>query len=293
MRWSKREAAWGYVLIAPQVAGVLFFSLFPVAFAFVLSFSKWNLIGSPVWVGFRNYIRQFSDPVFWRALLNTVYFTVANIPLSMSIGLGLALFMNRKMLFRAVYRSVFFLPVITSTVAVSLVWLWIYEPDYGLLNGFLFRLGIKGPLWLGSLTWAMPAVIIASVWKIVGYNMVIFLAGLQAIPASMYEVAMLDGAGAWKRFTRITLPLLSPTTFFILVMSIIGSFQVFDQVFIMTRGGPVDATNVLILQVYRLGFQYFKMGEATAVAWVLFIIIMAITLVQFKVSDRWVYYSGR
>ncbi len=288
----RRENLMAYLFISPQLLGVLLFTIGPVIFAFLLSFSEWNLVAPLKWVGLKNYEVQLNHPIFKKALFNTAYFAFASIPLGIVLSLGLALALNRKMRGLTWYRSIYFLPVVTPMVAVALVWAWLYNPDFGVINNILLKFGIKGPKWLASTKWAMPSIIFMSVWKGLGYNMVIFLAGLQGIPQHLYEAARIDGATSWKQFRYITLPMLSPATFFVLIMSMIGSFQIFAQSYIMTSGGPANATMVLVLHIYNLAFRYWKMGEASAVAWVLFTIIFIITLIQFAYSKRWVHYYG-
>jgi len=292
MKEKYKEALWAYLFILPQAVGILVFIVGAVIVAFLLSFCEWDLVTPFRWVGLRNYIVQLNQPIFWKCLLNTAYFALGHIPLVIIFGLGLALILHKKILGITVYRSVFFLPFVTSSVAISLVWLWLYNPEYGLINSYLSLVGIKGPQWIASLRWAMPSIIILVVWKVVGYNMVLFLAGLTAIPAHLYDAAKIDGAGRWTQFRYVTLPMLSPTIFFILIISIIGSLQLFDEVFIMTRGGPANATSVLVHHIYKLAFSFFKIGEASAVAWILFMLIFLVTLVQFLLAKRWVYYRG-
>jgi multiple sugar transport system permease protein len=286
----RREAAWAYLFIAPQMVGLIAFALLPTVAVVALSFTQWDLIRPIQWVGLANYHSQFSDPLFWQALLHTIYFTVVSIPITMLIALAVALALNRKIALRAWYRAAFFMPVVTSTVAVAIVWSWLFNPDFGLINTLLSYIGISGPQWLASLTWAMPSIIIVSVWQSFGYGMVIFLAGLQGIPAHLYEAAQIDGAGRWQQFRHVTLPMLSPTTFFLFVTGVISSFQVFNQIYIMTGGGPADVTRVLVYQIYELAFQLFKFGDASVVTVVLFAIILAVTLIQFRFA-RWVTYE--
>jgi multiple sugar transport system permease protein len=244
------------------------------------------------WAGLENFREMFTtDEVFRAALFNTVYFTAVSVPLSVVLGLVTAMLVNQALRGIVIFRSIFLLPYVTVTVALSLVWKWIYLPDIGLINSVLGVFGIDGPPWLTSGTWAMPALILMSVWKGFGYNMVIFLAGLQGIPDHLYDAAKVDGATAWRRFLNVTLPLLSPTTFFVVVISVISSFQVFDQALIMTNGGPGTATTTLVLYIYQKGFQSFEMGYAAAVALVLFAVIFVFTVVQFLFQRRWVTYD--
>ena len=287
----KRDWAWGYLFIAPQVIGMIAFGLGPMIAVLVLSFGSWDLIHSINWVGLNNYQAEISDPIFWKSVKNSVYYTVVFIPASLILALVLALVLNRKMALRSWYRAIFFLPVITPTVAVALVWTWLLNPDYGLINILLSDIGITGPGWYADLQWAMPSVIVVGVWRNFGYSTVIFLAGLQGVPTQLYEAAEVDGAGRWARFRYITLPMLSPTTFFLVVTNIISSLQVFDQVYMMTNGqaGPADSTRVIVFHIYALAFRLFQFGLASAATVFLFIVILLITLVQFR-FQRWVHY---
>jgi len=287
---DRKETAAGYLFLLPALGGILVFILGPVVAAIALSFTKWDLLTPAKFIGLSNYQELIQDPMFRKVMLNTLIFTGASVPLSLILSLGLALALNQKIKGIVIFRTIYFLPVVSSMVAVSLVWRWLYNPNYGLLNYFLNLLHLPSVNWLFSTTWAMPAVILMSVWKGLGYNMVIFLAGLQGIPQMYYESAKIDGAGKFQAFKNITLPLLSPTTFFVLVISIISSFQVFDQIFVMTSGGPAHATEVIIYYIYHNAFQIFRMGYASALAFCLFIIIFALTLLQIRLSKRWVFY---
>ena len=225
-------------------------------------------------------------------LRNTFAFVGMAVPLSVGSALALALLVNTGLRGITVFRTAYFLPVVSSMIAVALVWSWILNPQYGLLN-YLLRVlfGVQGPAWLDDTAWALPAMVIVTVWKGLGYSMVIFLAGLQNIPADLYHAATIDGAGAWKRFRHITLPLLSPTTFFVLVITLINSFQVFEQTYVLTKGGPANSTVTLSYYVYQNAFQFFQMGKAAAVAYVLFAFLFILTLIQFRVQKRWVFYG--
>jgi multiple sugar transport system permease protein len=292
--WTKREhegLAAGLFLL-PNLIGFLIFTAIPVGAAFVLAFYDYDLLLGASWAGLENFREMFTtDEVFRAALFNTVYFTAVSVPLSVVLGLATAMLVNQALRGIVIFRSIFLLPYVTVTVALSLVWKWIYLPDIGLINSVLGVFGIAGPPWLTSGTWAMPALILMSVWKGFGYNMVIFLAGLQSIPDHLYDAAKVDGATAWRRFLNVTLPLLSPTTFFVVVISVISSFQVFDQALIMTNGGPGTATTTLVLYIYQKGFQSFDMGYAAAVALVLFAAIFVFTVIQFLFQRRWVTYD--
>ena len=292
--WTKREhegLAAGLFLL-PNLIGFLIFTAIPVGAAFVLAFYDYDLLLGASWAGLENFREMFTtDEVFRAALFNTVYFTAVSVPLSVVLGLATAMLVNQALRGIVIFRSIFLLPYVTVTVALSLVWKWIYLPDIGLINSVLGVFGIAGPPWLTSGTWAMPALILMSVWKGFGYNMVIFLAGLQSIPDHLYDAAKVDGATAWRRFLNVTLPLLSPTTFFVVVISVISSFQIFDQALIMTNGGPGTATTTLVLYIYQKGFQSFDMGYAAAVALVLFAAIFVFTVIQFMFQRRWVTYD--
>jgi len=292
--WTKREhegLAAGLFLL-PNLIGFLIFTAIPVGAAFVLAFYDYDLLLGASWAGLENFREMFTtDEVFRAALFNTVYFTAVSVPLSVVLGLATAMLVNQALRGIVIFRSIFLLPYVTVTVALSLVWKWIYLPDIGLINSVLGVFGIAGPPWLTSGTWAMPALILMSVWKGFGYNMVIFLAGLQSIPDHLYDAAKVDGATAWRRFLNVTLPLLSPTTFFVVVISVISSFQVFDQALIMTNGGPGTATTTLVLYIYQKGFQSFDMGYAAAIALVLFAAIFVFTVIQFMFQRRWVTYD--
>ncbi|UCF18605.1 MAG: sugar ABC transporter permease, partial [Gemmatimonadota bacterium] len=246
----------------------------------------WNLLedAKPL-VGLRHYIELAGDGLFWNAAKNTALYSLY-VPLTMACALGVALLLNRSIKGVALLRAVFFLPYITSFVAISIVWQWLYEPDFGLFNWLLSRIGLGPFPWLNSPSTALLALIIMAVWIHIGFQMVIFLAGLQAIPNEYYEAAAIDGAGPWRRFRRITLPLLRPTTFFVLVTSIIGSFQVFTFVYVMTEGGPLHATDVIVYHIYQNAWQFLRMGYASAMSWVLFAVIFAITLLQFRLLGR-------
>lgn len=268
------------VLLLPSLAGMVVFLMAPVLSSLVLSFSEWDLIGEINWVGIDNYVTALADPAVLGALRNTLTFILGYLPSVVIIALGLALLPNRRIKGRVVFRAIYFVPVVTSWVAVSLIWKWLLNPQYGLVNFALGAVGIKGPGWLFDPAWAMTGVILTSVWKDIGFVTVIYLAGLQDIPEPLYEAAALDGATPWQRFWSITFPMLAPTTFFVTTISLISSFQVFDQVWIMTQGGPAGATSVMVELIYKNAFSYYKMGYASAISWVLFALIFAVTIAQ-------------
>ncbi|HYW90006.1 MAG TPA: sugar ABC transporter permease [Chloroflexota bacterium] len=288
---ARQEELVAYLFILPSLIGFLAFLVVPMIASLGLSFYDWELLTPPRFIGVQNFITLLSDTVFRSVMLNTLYYTVGLVPLNLVISLGLAVWLNARLRGLTLYRMAFFMPVVTVTVAVALIWRWMYEPRAGVVDVFLRAIGLPGPAWLGDPDWAMPALILMSVWKGFGYNMVLFLAGLQGIPTSIYEAAMIDGATAWQRFWRITLPLLSPTVFLAVVLTVISSFQVFDQALVMTRGGPAGATNTIVLYIYQNGFEFFRMGYASAIAWVLFGIIFVFTLLQMRMQGRWVQYE--
>jgi len=278
----RRQALAGYLFIAPAMAIFFVFTLLPVAIALFLSLTNYDVFTRMDWVGLSNYQDVFDDEFFWRALVNTTTYTAWTIPLSMAIGLCLALLLNQKLRALGVYRTVYYVPVVTSMVAVAMIWIQLFDPLYGVLSNSLESIGIKGIDWLGDPNLAMPSVIVVSVWKVIGWNMLIYLAGLQGIPDYLKEAASIDGANAWQSFFKITLPLLQPTTFFIFVTSVIGAFQVFDQVYVMTGGGPANATTTLVHQIYNAAFKALDMGYAAAMSFVLFGIILVISLLSLR-----------
>lgn len=277
--------------LLPTLLGLLIFTQGATFASLFISFTHWEILILPRWIGLGNYIEAYHLPLFWRTLKNTLYYTALSVPLNVTIAGLLALAMNQKLRGITLFRTLYFLPVVTSTVAVAVVWYWIYNSEFGLLNYVLSLMGITGPPWLASTRWAMPAVIIMSIWKGVGVNMMIFLAGLQDVPKELYEAAEIDGAGSLQRFWHVTVPMVSPTTFFVLVLAVIGSFQVFEQTYVLTQGGPGYATLTLALYIYQQAFQSAHMGFAAALAYVLFAFMLAATLAQFKLQARWVHYG--
>lgn len=283
------ETLAGYLFILPNFLGFLIFSLLPIGFAIYITFTEWNLAKPPVFVGFQNFVTLYNDPLFWKTLFNSAYYTFVAVPTGVFAAFWLAMLMNRKMWGVVFFRTIYFLPQITLTVAAAVVWSWLYHPELGLFNYLLGLVGIEGPHWLQSTTWAMPAVIIMGNWHGIGFAMLILLAGLQGIPGEYYEAAEIDGATAWQRLRYITVPLLTPTIFFVVVTSLIGAFQGFDQFYVMTAGGPAKATTTLVLYIFQNGFTFFKMGYGAALAFMLFLCILVITLIQWWLADRWVY----
>jgi multiple sugar transport system permease protein len=289
---GREQTFYGYLFLAPSLIGFIIFILIPTIGSSLLSFLKWDLITIPKFVGIQNYQYMLQDELFWTVLKNTLVYTIGTIPIGMFLSFIIAYLLNQKIKGVNIYRAVYFLPVMASATAVAVIWKWIFEKDFGLFNYFLSILGItNGPPWLASSKWAMSAVIIMNIWRHVGYDMVIYLAALQGISKEYYESAYIDGANTWHILRYITIPLVSYSTFFILIMNIIRSMQVFDTIFVMTHGGPGYATQVLVYYIYTNAFQYFKMGSAAACAWVLFLIIFIFTMIQMKAQKKWVHYN--
>ncbi|MEV4621419.1 sugar ABC transporter permease [Asanoa sp. NPDC049573] len=286
-----KKLGWVLFFLAPSAIPLLLFTVVPMVSSAWVSLHSWNLISPMRWVGLDNYTDLLSDPTTREVFLHTVIYCAGYLPLVFAGGLGLALLLNQRLPGRAFFRAAYFLPVVTSWVVVALVWKWLLNPTSGLVNSLLGAFGAPQPGWWTDPAWALPAVILASAWKDLGFVMVIMLAGLQAIPQDILEAARTDGAGAWQRFWRVTLPLLSPSTFFVVVISLINGFQVFDQVYVMTGGGPSGSSQVVVGQIYDLTFRYGRAGEASALSWILFAVILVITALQVRGQRRWVHYA--
>jgi len=281
-----------YLLLLPTIVIITAFHVLPIFYSCGLSLLNWDLISEARFVGMRNFKLLAQDPLFWKSLWNTIYYTIISVPMSIICSLTIAMMLSSKIKGIDAYRVIYFIPVITSINAVSIVWKLIYHPNFGLLNKMLELVGIPGQRWLLDPKWAMVSIVVMSVWKHLGYNVIIFLTGLKNIPTHLYEAATVDGAGKWNQFRHITWPLLSPVTFFILVMSIIGSFQVFAQIYMMTPGGgPMNSTMTVVFYLYKVGFGDFHFGYAAAIAFELFIMIFALTLVQKLVVEKRVHYQ--
>lgn len=281
-----RQAGWLALFLLPGLSGLLLFTVLPILASLGLTFFAWDLLTPPRFVGFGNYARLIGDSDFWAALTHTISFIAGYLPLVLVLGLGLALALNAPLRGIGLIRTAFFLPVVSSWVAVALLWSWLFNPRYGLVNYLLGLAGLPQPGWLFDPQWAMPAIVLTSVWKDLGFVVVLFLAGLQAIPQEYYEAASLDGAGRWASLRSITLPLLAPTTFFVTIISLINSFQVFDQVWVMTQGGPAAATTVLVERVVRHAFSYGEMGYAATISWAIFALVFIVTLVQLRLQRQ-------
>jgi multiple sugar transport system permease protein len=289
-----REAMACYLFIAPGVLGFLIFSLGPVLFSLAMSFMDYGVVTAPKFVGLGNWRVIFSfteDPLIWQSLRVTTYYALGSVGLGVISALAVAMLMNQRVFGIYVFRTIYYMPSVIAGVPVAMLWLWIFNPTFGVLNTALAWFGIQGPQWLFDPVWVIPAFIVMSLWSI-GGAMVIYLAALQGVPQHLYEAADLDGANVLAKFRHVTLPMLSPVIFFNVILSIIGSFQAFTQAFIMTQGGPANASLFYVLYLYRNAFQYFKMGYASAMAWLLLVIIMALTLLVFRSSTVWVFYEG-
>ncbi|HEV7216600.1 MAG TPA: sugar ABC transporter permease [Chloroflexota bacterium] len=292
-RQARRENIEGWLFASPWIIGFLLFTLGPMVAAAAISLSDWNLLTRPRFVGLANFHQLFtSDPLFWQSLKVTTLYAVAAVLLGVAAGLILALLLNAPIRGLRWYRTAYYMPSVLAGVAVALLWSWLFSPDLGLLNYALQQVGVHGPDWLGQPEWALPALIIMSLWA-VGSGAIIYLAGLQGIPTELYEAAQMDGAGVVSRFLRITVPLMTPVLFFQVVVGIIGALQTFTQAYVMTSGGPNNATLFFVLYLYQNAFQYFRMGYAAALAWVLFTYILILTIIVFRTSRSWVYYEGQ
>lgn len=288
---KQRESRNFYLFIMPWLLGMLVFTCYPVISSLYFSFTEYDIIHSPKWVGFQNYTRMLHDELFWRGVKATVIFTICSVPLQIILALILALLVNQKIPFRGFFRTVLYFPSMISGVALSLVWLWVFNSRSGIFNYILGLIGVVGPSWLQDEKWALTAMIIMTLWG-AGGGMVIFLAGLQGVPPLMHEAGRIDGVTRWQSLTKITLPMISPVILFQLIMGIIESFQVFTQAFVMTQGGPHYATQFYVYYLWQNGFQFFKMGYASAMAWLLLFIVMVLTYFIMKVSKKYVHYEG-
>jgi multiple sugar transport system permease protein len=289
-RMQHREFWFGLLFVSPFLLGILLFWIGPMLYSLFLVTQKWNMLTPARYVGLTNVLKLFQDPLVPRALINTAYYTFIGVPLQLLVAFALAVLLNQHIHGRSIYRTIYYLPAITPAVASAVVWTRIFSSQYGVLNEFLKGVGLAPVSWLFNPAYAKPAFILMSLWA-VGPQMVIFLAGLQNVPKELLEAAEIDGASAWRRFTHITIPMVSPVLFFNLVVGIIGSFQIFTASYIMTNGGPQNATLFMVLYINRTAFEYFDMGFAATLSWLLFWVIMVFTAIQFKLSNRWVFYE--
>lgn len=288
----KKESAIAWFFLAPALVSIFLFFVLPVISAFILSFTDFDIyalgdLSVARFVGLSNYLTIFQTPLFWTSLKNTFYFVLVGGPLSVAVSLCMALLVNSKLaMYKPLFRTVYFLPVVTSLVAVAIVWRYLYHPAHGLLNVVISWFGVSPVDWLGNPATAMPAIILLAVWKNFGYNMLIFIAGLQNIPDELYEASHIDGAGMWRQFVDITIPLLAPTTLFVVMITAIGYFQLFAEPYVMTDGGPMNSTMSIVMMMYEQGFRWWSMGYAAAIAFVLFIIVLVFSAIQFAVQRR-------
>ena len=299
MKLNLREHIEGYLFISPWILGMVLFALGPILASFGLAFTRWNLFTEPEYVGWANFQKLAHDPLFYKSVFNTIYYTVFAVPLGLVLALGLAMLVNHRLRGVNFFRTAFFLPNVVAGIAMLLLWKWLFDPNFGLINLFLdwtglmavFEwIGIGRPQWISSRAGAMPGLVFMSIWGL-GGSMMIFLAGLQNIPRELIEAAELDGTGPWKRFRYVTVPLLTPTIFFLTMVGVIGSLQVFNQAYVMTQGGPAHATLFYVLYLFQTAFERFQMGYACAMALVLFIITLIVSLIQLAMGKKWVHYQ--
>lgn len=292
-RVARIEELWGYLFISPWLLGFLVFILGPMVVSLYWSFTKYEFPISPRWVGMQNYVHAFAqDELFPKALWNTAYYVLLSVPLGLIISLFLALLLDRKIAGRALWRTIYYIPSIVPAVVTAFLFTYLFQPDYGLINGLLAKFGIEGPGWFNSVAWAKPTFILLALWGAGGPTMIIFLAGLQNVPTELYEAAEVDGAGRFRRFWHITIPMLSPVIFFNLVTGLIAAFKIFTTAYVATGGGPYYASYFYVLHLFNVFFKYLRMGYASALAWILFVIIMIFTLIQLRTARRWVYYES-
>ena|SRR5579859_2765378 len=289
-----QRALWGYVLLLPWILGLIIFIIGPILASFYFSLTDFEGMGTPAWIGLANYQKAFfGDDLFWPSLLRTFEYSLVVVPVGLLGSLMLAILLNRGIKGTNIFRTVFFMPSLTPAVALALVWTWLFHPTVGPINLGLSWVGIQGPGWLTDQSWALPSVILISLWASMGGNaMLIFLAGLQGVPQSLMDAADMDGAGRWQKFRSITLPIISPTIFFNLILGVIGALKVFTIAFVSTKGGPAYATWFIALHIYQEAFSYFRMGYGSALAWIFVVILLIFTYFQLTLSRRWVYYAG-
>lgn len=291
--YSASETRWAWFFLLPCLLGLLIFTYLPVIASSGLSFSYWNLLGIPRFVGVENYVTVLNDPLFWKSFTTTWVFVIVSGFLELALSLLLAVWLNRAIRGQTFFRTAYFLPFITPMVSVALVWGWLYDPSYGLINWILQQIQVidKPIPWLYDTKTALWAVMILRIWKDIGYNIVIFLAGLQTVSPSLYESANLDGATGWQTFWRVTLPMITPTLFFVGIMTLINGFQSFDSVYLLTQGGPEHSTELLVYWMFKNAFEFYKIGPASAIAYILFMVILLLTLGQWQLRKRWVLYE--
>ena len=290
-RLNYSENFWAYLFLLPTIIGLIVFTLGPIVAALGISLTHWNLVNAPVWAGFSNYTALFSDQLFWKSMWNTTRYMVMGIPLEMLSSLILAFFLNQRLRGLAIFRTIFFIPGICSIVAIALVWRQIFDFKIGMLNAVLNLFGVNPIPWLMTTATAMPAIVLMSVWQGLGYPTLLWLAALQGVPQTYYDAADVDGAGRWAKFLYVTWPFITPTAFFMMIMDVISSFQVFQQTFVLTAGGPAKSTYTLVYYIYEKAFRNFLLGDASAAAYILFFIMLVLTIVQFRMQKQWVHYE--
>lgn len=291
--YKNRQIFLAFLFISPWVIGFLIFGLYPIVMSFYYSLTRYDVLRIPQFIGWANYRELiFNDPYFWKAVWNTLFYTALRVPLSIIGSLLLAVLVNNALHGIKIFRTIFFMPSIIAGVVLSVIWLWILNPQYGLINSTLLFFGVTGPLWLQSAEWSKPALVLMSLWSIGGGRMIVFLAALQGIPHQLYEVVEIDGGGWWKKFWHVTVPMMSPVIFLWMVLEVMFSFQVFTEAYVMTQGGPLNSTLFYNLYLYFKAFDDFEMGYASAMAWILLLITLIVTLAQFKIGRKWVYYEG-
>ena len=292
LSYKRQQWFWGYLFIFPVMLGFFLFMAYPMISGVLMGFTKWSGLGSQEWIGASHYVKMFNDKHFIKAVWNTIYYTLGILCTGIPLSLILAILLNQKFLKgRNVFRAIYYLPVISMMIAVSMLWKWLLSTNHGLINYFIGLIGLPSVNWLLDPRWAMPGLILMSIWKGTGFNMVLFLAGLQGIPKIYYEAAEIDGAGWWHKFRNVTLPLLSPTTFFIVITTMIHSFQIFQQAYILTEGGPQEATTTIVYYIYKNAFEWFHMGYACAQGVLLLAILLFATWFQKEFQKRWVFYE--
>jgi multiple sugar transport system permease protein len=288
---ARYNAIWAYLMLSPFLIGLLVFVVGPLIFSVVLSLMNWNIVGSPQWVGLANYQAMLRDRVFWASFRNTIYYTVVTVPVTIVLSLFLATLMNRQI--RGVYflRAVYFSPITVSVIAVGLLWAWMYSPNYGFINYMLQLMGLPPVQWLVRAQTALLSLMIVGIWRGLGFNIIVFLAGLKNVPQELYDAASIDGANELQQYRHVTLPMITPTLFFAVVMALIASFQVFELTYIMTQGGPSNSTTTLIYNVYLQGFTFLRMGYASAISTVFLAVVLGVTLLQLMFQEKWVHYD--
>jgi multiple sugar transport system permease protein len=291
LNYRRREAIGGYLFIMPWIIGFLVFTLGPIIASFYFSLTNYQLVKPPEWAGLANYQRLLNDDLFWKSMQVTTIYVVISVPLGLVLSFMVALLMNQKVKGIGFWRTLFYLPNLVPLVAGTMLWLWMFNPRFGLINGVLERFGIEGPLWLQSQQWALPSLILMNLWGVGGATL-IYLAGLQGIPTDLYHAVEVDGGGAWAKLKTVTIPQMTPVIFYNLVLGLIAGFQVFAQPLIMTGGGPRYSTLFVVLYLYQNAFSNFRMGYASAIAWALFVVILALTIITFRMSRYWVFYEG-